>query len=67
MTTFTEPEKSDVTYLEPQISEMTWKMLGETTWLTLAEQTWATFRGKISSPTITEPTKTTTTFTEPEK
>ena len=67
MTTFTEPAKTDVTYTESQISEMTWFMLGETTWATLAEQTWSTFKGKISAPTITEPVKTTTVFTEPSK
>jgi len=71
----TKPAKSNVVYTEPQwiliSGEKTFVDLGEETFITLAEATfadWGTdFYGKFASPTITEPTKTTATFTEPSK
>jgi len=72
----TKPAKSNVVYTEPQwilmiSGEKIFVDLGEETFITLAEATfayWQTdFYGKFASPTITEPTKTTATFTEPSK
>jgi len=73
--TITEPVKSNVVYTEPQwiliSGEKTFVDLGEETFITLAEVTFADWGtdlySKFASPTITEPTKTTATFTEPSK
>ena len=67
MIVFTEPVKSDIVYTEPQWAEMTFKMMGDLTFVGLGEQTFSTWFGKFSSPTYTEPSKGTVTFTEPTK
>ena len=82
MTTFTEPTKTNVTYLTPQWDTKTYRatfgtnntrgeialsihgsLTAEVTRNDMQER----FIVRKASPTFTEPTKTTTTFTEPSK
>jgi len=57
MVDYTEPSKPDVTYTEPQWTEMTFKMMGDLTFVGLGEKTFDKWFGKLSAPTYTEPSK----------
>ena len=67
MPTYTEPSKPDVTYTDPQWTEMTFKMMGDLTFVGLGEQTFDKWFGKLSAPSYTEPSKGTVIYTEPSK
>ena len=44
---YTEPSKPDVTYTDPQWTEMTFKMMGDLTFVGLGEQTFDKWFGKL--------------------